>query len=57
MESNRYYKFNDGFFTYYINVDTGEKKLYLDAGDIEVEPKLDDFYREGKCDKYRYSVL
>lgn len=31
-----------------INVDTGEKKLYLDAGDIEVEPKLDDFYREGK---------
>lgn len=46
MESNRYYKFNDGFFTYYINVDTGEKKFYLDTGDIEVEPKLDDFYKE-----------
>lgn len=43
---NRYYKFSDGFFTYYINVDTGEKKLMLDKEDICVESKLDDFVRE-----------
>lgn len=46
MEYNRYYKFRDGFFTYYINADTGEKKISLEAGDIEVEPNLDDFGRE-----------
>lgn len=46
MEYNRYYKFRDGFFTYYINVDTGKKKISLEAGDIEVEPNLDDFGRE-----------
>lgn len=29
-------KFSDGWFTYYINVATGEKKLNLEEGDIEV---------------------
>lgn len=43
---NKYYKFSDGFFTYYINVDTGEKKLELEKGDILVEKKKDDFQRE-----------
>lgn len=42
---NRYYKFNNGFFTYFVNTVTGEKKFTLDEGDIEVEPELDDFYR------------
>ena len=46
MYMNRYYKFSDGFFTYYINVDTGEKKFMLDKEDICVESKLDDFVRE-----------
>lgn len=39
---NRYYKFNDGNFTYYINVDTHEKKFQLEDGDIEVDaPEMD----------------
>lgn len=43
----QYFKENDGFFTYYVNVKTGEKKLELDEGDIEVDaPARDDFYRE-----------
>lgn len=36
---NKYYKFSDGWFTYYVNVRTGEKKLLLDEGDIEVPYK------------------
>ena len=43
---NGYCKFNDGFFTYYINVETGSKKIFLDEGDIKVEPRLDDFSRQ-----------
>ncbi len=43
---NKYYKFNDGWFTYYVNVETGEKKFELEEGDIEVESNLDDFVRE-----------
>lgn len=39
---NCYYKFNDGWFTYYVNVKTHEKKLELEEGDIEVDaPELD----------------
>ncbi len=41
-----WYKFNDGWFTYYINKDTGEKKLHLEPGDVEVEASLDDFCRQ-----------
>ena len=40
-----YYKFNDGFFTYYVNKATGEKKFTLDEGDVEVDSNLDDFSR------------
>lgn len=43
---NKYYKFNDGWFTYYVNTETGEKKFELEEGDIEVEGNLDDFVRE-----------
>lgn len=39
----QYYEWNDGWFTYYINVETGEKKLRLEAGDEVVERELDDF--------------
>ena len=43
--NNKYYQVNDGWFTYYINAETGEKKLCLDEGDVVVEHKLDDFYQ------------
>lgn len=40
--SKCYYKFNDGWFTYYVNVKSHEKKLELEEGDIEVDaPDLD----------------
>lgn len=42
---NKYYKFNDGFFTYYVNTLTGETKFELAEGDVEVELNLDDFNR------------
>ena len=43
---NQYYKMNDGWFTYYINIHTGEKKFELDIEDELVESNLDDFYRK-----------
>lgn len=30
----RYIKFNDGWFSYYVDVDTGKKKFKMDDGDI-----------------------
>ena len=30
-------KFSDGWFTYYYNIETGEKKYKLGPGDIEVK--------------------
>lgn len=42
---NKYYKFSDGWFTYYVNVVTGEKKFSLDKDDVLVESNLDDFCR------------
>lgn len=44
---DRYYKTSDGWFDYYVNADTGEKKFKLDAGDVLVDPDLDDFSRPG----------
>lgn len=44
---NKWYKWNDGWFEYYINANTGEKKLQLEEGDIEVNPNIDDFYDKG----------
>lgn len=46
-KTKEYYEFSDGFFTYYVNAKTGEKKIRLDSGDLLVEPKLDDFCRKG----------
>ena len=46
MENNRYYQTSDGFFTYYVNADTGEKKFKLDENDICVEKNTDGFMRE-----------
>lgn len=37
ISQNRYYKFFDGWFTYYINEATGKMKYELDQGDIEVQ--------------------
>lgn len=42
-EKNKYYKFSDGMFSYYVNKDTGAKKLKLEEGDVEVDADLDDF--------------
>ena len=36
-EVERWHKFNDGWFEYYVNIDTGEKKFRLDEEDIEVD--------------------
>lgn len=41
--NDEWYKFNDGFFSYYINKGTGKKKFELEEGDKEVEADLDDF--------------
>lgn len=35
-QTTKYKKFSDGWFTYYVNVETGEKKWELESGDIEV---------------------
>lgn len=43
---DKWYEFNDGWFTYYINKRTGEKKLKLEEGDILVDANMDDFTRE-----------
>lgn len=43
---NEYYKTSDGFFDYYVNRKTGEKKFKLDENDVEVERKVDDFSRD-----------
>lgn len=43
--SNEYYKVEDGFFTYYVNKSTGEKKFNLDENDVEEEMEADDFNR------------
>ena len=42
---NKYYQINDGWFTYYVNVETGEKKFTLTDEDTLVLHDLDDFYR------------
>ena len=45
-QKHEYYKTSDGWFDYYVNKETGEKKLHLDEGDIEVPHDMDDFYRD-----------
>ncbi len=42
---HEFYKQSDGFFTYYVNRSTGEKKFRLEEGDVEVEAESDDFVR------------
>lgn len=42
---NRYYKTSDGWFDFYVNVKTGEKKLTLEENDVYVERPVDDFFR------------
>lgn len=36
MKCQKYKKFSDGWFTYYVNIETGEKKWKLEPEDIEV---------------------
>lgn len=42
---NRYYQINDGWFTYYVNLETGAKKFKLDKTDVLVDHRPDDFHR------------
>lgn len=42
---NEYYIKSDGWFDYYENKETGEKKLKLDKNDVCIVPELDDFSR------------
>ena len=42
---NKYYQINDGWFTYYVNVETGDNKFKLDNNDILVDHRPDDFHR------------
>lgn len=44
-QKEQYYRFSDGFFSYYVNKETGEKKFELGENDMEVEADLDDFIR------------
>lgn len=41
--ASEFFQFNDGFFSYYINKKTGERKFELDEEDTLVESDLDDF--------------
>lgn len=43
---NKYYEVYDGWFRYFVNADTGEKKFQLGAGDIEVTRQQEDFCRQ-----------
>lgn len=45
-QCNEYFKTSDGFFDYYVNRKTGEKKFKLGENDVEVESNLDDFLRD-----------
>lgn len=38
---NEYYEVNDGWFTYYVNVVTGDKKFELSENDIIVSHNID----------------
>lgn len=49
-KNNKYFKFSDGWFTYYVNKATGEKKFQLDPDDVEVDYEQDDFHH-GKVKK------
>lgn len=46
MDRQEYYRVSDGWFTYYVNRATGEKKFSLEPGDVEVPAELDDFIRD-----------
>ena len=46
IDMKMWHEVNDGWFTYYKNITTDEKKLHLEKGDKLVERNLDDFYRK-----------
>lgn len=45
IEKQEYYKMSDGFFDYYVNKETGEKKFELGDKDSLIDSNLDDFSR------------
>ena len=44
----KYYKYNDGWFIYFINTETGEKKYNVDDDDEIVDFEYDDFCNENR---------
>ena len=44
----KYYKYNDGWFIYFINTETGEKKYNIEDDDEIVDFKYDDFADENR---------
>lgn len=46
-----YYQTSDGWFDYYVNTETGEKKFHLDKGDILVDANLDEFSEDNHARK------
>ena len=45
MKAATYCEVNDGWFTYFVNTETGAKKFRLGKKDRLVDQKLDDFSR------------
>jgi hypothetical protein len=53
---NEYYKVSDGWFTYYVNVKTGEKKFKLDETDVCVERIYDRPFKDINQTGYRERI-
>lgn len=49
-----YYKMSDGFFDYYVNKNTGERKFKLEEKDRLVDAKLDDFHRPTQIEETNF---
>ena len=47
-----YYEVNDGWFTYYVNVQTGERKFKIEDNDKIVPRVLDDFCKRRTGEDY-----
>ena len=51
-----YYKMSDGFFDYYVNKNTGERKFKLEEKDRLVDAKLDDFHRPTQIEETKLTT-
>ena len=53
MKNNKYYKVSDGWFDYYVNSVTGEKKFDLCDNDVCIDRRVDDFCRESAAENQK----